>query len=815
MAAGTTIEKLFISLGLDMTALDSDLLTAGKTVNQGMANLKVKAQQSKLKMDIDMSAFAGAERSTEALAVKTKHLTDQFNIQKQAVNLMNAAYQESVAAKGADDAASQRILTRLLREQKAEADLARQLKETNAARAGGAAGPTVNTGATNAASAAMGLLAGSFGKARDAGASAGNAFSLINTKVIALTAIAASGAGLFNLVKGAVDAGDAAYKLATRLNLTAAEAGSLGRMLKISDVDSQSFISTMIRLDRSVTNVGKNGNELTEAMQLFNFSLVDSGNNLLPMNDQLAQLAKGYSNAAKAEEEQAFISDVLGVKGAALVPMLRDYAINAEAASRIKTIGIDPQEAHELAVQFQILNLESKQMSNALGMALMPIAKEVLPLVISGFDSMIGMVKNNKDSIIKTTTAMIDVATSVKDFGVVVGGVAIDWAKFLGHLVEIDSIKDVTKAFDDLSNHIRVITEHPFVSAVEAINPFSNEDMIKPYLEQYKAEKQASEMSEKLRNINLSNSKTRSAEERKDSEATAGAIISAEKKRMDAAKANKLALIEMDDEVYKSSHTALENELHDVDVKSAKLADANVSDETVAAIAAARKKIIIDKDNKEQQKILDDKNKEIKKSTEQMETELYKITHNGLEIRLRDIDIERKEWIKKTNDEVQATQLAEQQKTKAIKDAINAQFSAEEQAVKAAILEGKSQSEAYNEAHKKVMADKKAEAEAYDFVKKQNGIYEPGDTKKGITIDGNSAFNSSEIIKELTVLMSTFDPYKAGPKGGGNATNNITVNMPITATVNNDADISTLADKVADKIKGPLLNALGGDENGY
>jgi len=233
MAAGTTIEKLFISLGLDMTALDSDLLTASKTVNQGMSSLKTKAQQSKLRMEIDMSAFAGAERSTEALAVKTKHLTDQLNIQRQAVSLINATYQESVAAKGADDAASQRILTRLLREQKAEADLARQLKETNAARAGGAAGGSLNTGNTNAASAAAGLLAGSLGRVRDAGASAGNALTMINTKMIALAAVAASGAGLFNVVKGAVEAGDAAYKLAARLNLTAAEAGSLNRVLKI------------------------------------------------------------------------------------------------------------------------------------------------------------------------------------------------------------------------------------------------------------------------------------------------------------------------------------------------------------------------------------------------------------------------------------------------------------------------------------------------------------------------------------------------------------------------------------------------------
>ena len=118
MAKGTTIEKLYLSLGLDISQLDADLITASSTVAQGMASLKTKAQQTKLKMEIDMSQFKGAENSTEALATKTKYLTDQLTIQKQAVLLMNAAYAESVATKGADDVSSQRLLTRLLREQK-------------------------------------------------------------------------------------------------------------------------------------------------------------------------------------------------------------------------------------------------------------------------------------------------------------------------------------------------------------------------------------------------------------------------------------------------------------------------------------------------------------------------------------------------------------------------------------------------------------------------------------------------------------------------------------------------------------------------
>jgi len=58
------------------------------------------------------------------------------------------------------------------------------------------------------------------------------------------------------------------------------------------------------------------------------------------MNQQLEQLALGYKNAMQAGEEEAFTAEVLGSKGAALVAVLRDYTVNAEVASRVKTIGL-------------------------------------------------------------------------------------------------------------------------------------------------------------------------------------------------------------------------------------------------------------------------------------------------------------------------------------------------------------------------------------------------------------------------------------------------------------------------------------------
>jgi len=817
VAKGTTIEKLYLSLGLDISQLDADLITASSTVAQGMASLKTKAQQTKLKMEIDMSQFKGAENSTEALATKTKYLTSQLTIQKQAVSLINAAYAESVATKGKDDGASQRLLTRLLREQKAEADLAAQIRQTNAARAGNASGSSsiINAGATNAASAAVGALAGSLGRVRDAGQSAGNSIMLINTKIIALTAIAASGAGLFGLVKGAVDAGDAAYKLASRLNLTAAESGQLGRMLKLTDTDSQAFISTMVRLDRSVATAGKSGNAITNAMELFGFSLTDANHQLLPMNQQLEQLALGYKNAAAAGEEEAFTAEVLGSRGAALVAVLRDYTVNAEAASRVKTIGLDPKEMHDMAVKMKVLDMETAQMKNALGAALVPIAKEIIPDIISGFDLVITAIKENKDNIISVTDAAIGLLTEIRKVGSEVIDITTPAIKGLFNLAGLGGINSTTEALKEMQVELRAISNHPAISAVAAgMGVLNNVPGWKDKLESIKAEAQAQidaetevAIAEKaIQSAKIADDKLAATTAKKTAEDQASAIIQAKKKEMDSAKANAKAQIELADEVYKSTHTQLENELHDVDVKTTSLIASGVSESTALEISEARKKIIIDKSNKE-----------IQKSVDEMDTAIYKLTHSALESRLRDIDEERKAWIKKTGDEVKATELAEQEKTKAIKDAVYAQQGEEIRAVASAIKAGTSISDAYREAHAKVVAEQKADSEAYNYVKQQMGVYEPGDIKRTVVVEDNSAYQLTEVIKELTLNMANFEPNKSGRNNssGGNV-NTVTVNVPVNATINNDTDITAVANKVADIIQAPLIKALnGGDDNGY
>jgi len=97
------------------------------------------------------------------------------------------------------------------------------------------------------------------------------------------------------------------------------------------------------------------------------------------------------------------------------------------------------------------------------------------------------------------------------------------------------------------------------------------------------------------------------------------------------------------------------------------------------------------------------------------------------------------------------------------------------------------------------------------------GVYEHGDIKRTVVVENNSAYQLTEVIKELTLNMANFDPNKSrGNNNSGGNVNSITVNVPVNATINNDTDITAVANKVADIIQAPLIKALnGGDDNGY
>lgn len=120
MPAGTRIERLYLSLGLDISEFDSDLAGAQTHVRQAASQLGRDLRMQRLRMEIDLAGIDNAENSVRGLDVRLGHLRTQMQTQRSSVDLLNHAYNESVRLLGANAAASRNLQERLTREQLAE-----------------------------------------------------------------------------------------------------------------------------------------------------------------------------------------------------------------------------------------------------------------------------------------------------------------------------------------------------------------------------------------------------------------------------------------------------------------------------------------------------------------------------------------------------------------------------------------------------------------------------------------------------------------------------------------------------------------------
>lgn len=397
-----------LTIGLNLDDLFRGMDEANATISQAISRINSENKQVKLKADI--SELKAGDDELKKQAIEMQSLTRQIELQTAKLRLLGQARDSAYKRTGDNSSLSRAADTRYLQQEKYVAQLNADLKKMQTASAAATVASTglfskISTGAS-AAKKGVSEVTGAYG--------------MLSTKMAGLMAVGMTGAGLFNITQGAMDAGENLYKLSTRLHLTTSEAGQLNKLFSISGTNIQAVIPFFSQLDKSVLDSSKGLNSTTMALMKFGINLKDSSGNLLPVNEQLDQLAKGYQKAAEAGKEEEFQAQVLGRRGAELIPLLEDYNDNMEIASSIKATGLlDPKEAHELSLEWRKMKAEAGQLQLAFGSALMPIAKELMPEVTDVMIKCIDYIKDNKDDIkdsIETAgTALKDVLSILKD----------------------------------------------------------------------------------------------------------------------------------------------------------------------------------------------------------------------------------------------------------------------------------------------------------------------------------------------------------------------------------------------------------------
>lgn len=236
-------------------------------------------------------------------------------------------------------------------------------------------------------------------------------------KVTNLTAVAAAGFGLKSLVGGIVEAGDATYRLSQRMNIAASEAANLNKIMKLTGGDVNSASTALMRLDKSFFSASEEGARTRDVLSATGVALTDNAGKLLPVNQQLKNLAEGYKAANQAGYGQEFIMNTLGVRGMALVSTLEQYNEAAATAAKVHGVGLDPEEMHKLNLEMQALQMQASQIGTAMAMAFVPIAAEIMPSVTEELGQAAAFLKENKTQIAEFTTEVLKLYAAYKGFG--------------------------------------------------------------------------------------------------------------------------------------------------------------------------------------------------------------------------------------------------------------------------------------------------------------------------------------------------------------------------------------------------------------
>lgn len=621
MAKGETVAALYTKLGLDLSSLSSDFALAGKTVDQAISRINHENKKIRIEADIDLSKLDGAKDKAKSIDTREQALIRQLDLQRQKIRLVAAAYREMVQAKGADSAASARLETRLLHERKAYANLEVQLRAVRKERSAqtSIAGRMVNSVANGAG--AMSVLAQGAGDLGLLGFMSGP----IGKAVGVTTAVSA---GLIAMARSAMTTGNNIYGLAQRMHTTNAEAARMNMVFKLAGADAKAAVPAIIRLDKAIQSAGEDGNDTTRLLSAFGVVMKDSAGNLLPVNQQLIALAKGYRNAAAAGLESEFVSQLLGARGAELVPVLKDMAELQERAAKIPTTGLlNPDEAHRMNMEWNEMKVSMGQLSGAIGAAFMPVVSDLMPDINEAIETLVKSIKDNKS----------DIESVVKTIGSI-GGVAVDACKLAG------------EAFDGLGINMK--------------NAGAVANFVKAEIKDCR--ETLADMKETLGDTALADGISRlwnwamadympkdeekpKAQEAKKSDASQSAEETRRKVEEAMAKAKKAASggAGLTDEIYKLTHSDLENQLHDIDLKAEKLKSEGAKEADIVRYTEAAKA-----------KVMRDFN-------EGTLSQINKSWKSELQNRLDDIDREKKAWIQKGVDEVTATRWAEREKTKA------------------------------------------------------------------------------------------------------------------------------------------------------
>ncbi len=368
-----TVGGLYLSLGLDVSELESGFIAVDRTVSQNMARLNRESNLIRLRAEVEIGNLDETADATQILTIRETALNRQMQIQRDRIRLTEASLQQLTQQHGASAAVTQRMAMQLERERLALQRLQSSLDELHE-------------------------------NADDAGSSFENL-----TDILSNGKFAAVAAGI-TAIGGALQfAADASVELIERfrelqktsydLNMPFDKTKDFMRQLKLGGGEYGDFEGYI----RGITDAYVKG-EVDDpefiALSRYGAQITDATGRLKDFKDITEEVYQAYERAKAEGNEIEFLQLTGGEAGVRDAKQFFDrYKEAKEDAAKIFDSGINPNELHQAERSLNLLTEQMGEFKDAATDLITPATKAVLDDLFEAFHSGTKFIAENKEEI--------------------------------------------------------------------------------------------------------------------------------------------------------------------------------------------------------------------------------------------------------------------------------------------------------------------------------------------------------------------------------------------------------------------------------
>lgn len=351
---GETISELFLSLGLDISQLESDFIAADRNVNEAMARLRRQSTLIDLRARVELEGLDEATDGARRLAVQEQALNERLSVQRDRIRITEAALRSLQRSRDQDRAAIQRAEVALERERLALAELENELRNLSDAEEDAA------DGAGNLTNAIM---------------------DFIQTRapaIATLMGIAEAASTVKESLNEMLTDFDELQSQSYELNLDIGDTEGFLRHMKLAGGDIGDFEGYIRGISDAFVKGEADDPEFL-ALSRYGAQLTDATGRLKDFQALTEEVYQAFKKASAEGNEIEFLQLTGGEAGVRdAIQYFKRYEEAKVDAAKIFDANLDFDELHKLDREMKLLNEQTNEFKQALTNLITPMARSAI-----------------------------------------------------------------------------------------------------------------------------------------------------------------------------------------------------------------------------------------------------------------------------------------------------------------------------------------------------------------------------------------------------------------------------------------------------